>query len=48
VSEPLLTRRKEHDGIETRVEKYPWDSGAPLWRVFSQGAALLWPWRCPV
>ena len=46
--EPLLTHRKNNDGIETGDGGGPRDKGAPVRRALSQGAACVLAWRCPV
>jgi YD repeat-containing protein len=44
---PLLTHRKEIDGIKTRVGWDPWDKGVAERHPLSQETACLSSWRCP-
>jgi hypothetical protein len=47
MGEPLLTRRKALDDTETGRIACPRTKERPCGRSLSQGAACMWPWRCP-
>jgi|SRR6266436_6368907 len=47
VCEPLLTRRKAFDDIETGKPAYPGIKERSSGRSLGQGAACVWPWWCP-